>query len=119
MAEKKLTIEQADPLLLYGFNDIHLRRVEAAFPNTKITARGNQIFLRGSDKELDHLERLLQELIVVLNRNDNLTENDVETAEVSVSGRIAFTPSVAGACTGHDPGSRVEASLGGCEHQKQ
>ncbi|MFQ5569735.1 MAG: PhoH family protein, partial [Rhodothermales bacterium] len=79
MAEKKLTIDQADPLLLYGFNDIHLRRVEATFPNTIITARGNQLILRGSDEELEHIERLLNELIIILNRNGNLTENDVET----------------------------------------
>lgn len=79
MAEKKLTIDQADPLLLFGYNDIHLRRVEAAFPNTQIIARGNQVLLRGSDEMLDHVERMLQELMIILNRNGNLTENDVET----------------------------------------
>ncbi len=79
MAEKRLTIDQADPLLLFGFNDIHLRRVEAAFPDTQIIARGNQLLLRGSDKVIEHIERLLNELIIIINRNGNLTENDVET----------------------------------------
>ncbi len=80
LAEKKLTIDQADPLLLFGFNDIHLRRVEAAFPETQIIARGNQLTLRGSTDALNHIERLLTELIIILNRNGNLTDNDVETA---------------------------------------
>ncbi len=79
MAEKEITIDKAEPLLLFGFNDSYLRRVEAAFPHTKITARGNKVFLRGSDEELAHIERLLNELIIILNRNGNLTENDVET----------------------------------------
>ncbi len=79
MAEKRLTIDKAEPLLLFGFNDSYLRRVEAAFPEAQITARGNQVFLRGRADELEQIERLLNELIIVLNRNGNLTENDVET----------------------------------------
>ena len=79
MAEKRLTIDQAEPLLLFGFNDIHLRRVEAAFPDTQIIARGNQLLLRGSDEVIEHIERLIDELILIINRNGNLTENDVET----------------------------------------
>ena len=106
MAEKRLTIDQADPLLLFGFNDIHLRRVEAAFPDTQIIARGNQLLLRGSTETLDHIERLLSELIIILNRNGNLTENDVETvlalaatengtgtAKADVGDVVLFTPS--------------------------
>ncbi len=106
MAEKRLTIDQADPLLLFGFNDIHLRRVEAAFPDTQIIARGNQLLLRGSDKVIEHIERLFNELIIIINRNGNLTENDVETvlalvisdngappATSDVGDVVLFTPS--------------------------
>lgn len=106
LAEKRLTIDQADPLLLFGFNDIHLRRVEAAFPDTQIIARGNQVLLRGTPDALDHIERLLSELIIILNRNGNLTENDVETvlalvasengtgtAKADVGDVVLFTPS--------------------------
>jgi len=106
LTEKRLTIDQADPLLLFGFNDIHLRRVEAAFPDTQIIARGNQLLLRGSDKVIEHIERLLNELIIIINRNGNLTENDVETvlalvisdngappASSDVGDVVLFTPS--------------------------
>ena len=79
MAEKQLTIENAEPLLLFGFNDIYLRKVENAFPDTQITARGNKVILRGASASIDRVERVLNELILVLNRNNNLTENDVET----------------------------------------
>ncbi len=79
MAEKKLTIEKADPLLLFGLNDTHLRKLESAFPDTRITARGNQILLSGETEVLLRIERILDELILVLHRNGRLTENDVET----------------------------------------
>ena len=79
MAEKRIVIEGTEPLLLFGFNDVFLRRIEAAFPETQITARGNQVFLRGDNGSLRRVEDVLNELILILNRNGNLTENDVDT----------------------------------------
>ena len=106
MAEKRLTIEKAEPLLLFGFNDSYLRRIESAYPEAQITARGNKVYLRGSPDDIDQIERLLNELIIILNRNGNLTENDVETvlalytsgdgvgpASADVGDVVLFTPS--------------------------
>lgn len=79
MKERRLEIEQAEPLLLFGFNDTYLKRIEAAFPDTRIVARGNQVVLQGLDADVDAIGRILEEMIVLLNRNGNLTEHDVET----------------------------------------
>lgn len=79
MADKKLAIEGAEPLLLYGFNDVHLRKIEAAFPNAQITARGHDLILQGERETIDGVETIINELIVILNRNGNLTEKDVDT----------------------------------------
>ncbi len=79
LAEKTLTIEGAEPLLLYGFNDTYLRKIEAAFPDTRITARGHELILDGEAETLENVERVVNELIVILNRNGNLTEKDVDT----------------------------------------
>ena len=79
MAEKKLAIEGAEPLLLYGFNDIYLRKIEEAFPDTQITARGHELILQGKKEPLEGIEKIVNELIVILNRNGNLTEKDVDT----------------------------------------
>ncbi len=76
---KRLEIDKAEPLLLFGFNDIYLKRIESAFSQTQITARGNQVLLKGEDADLDSITRILEELTILLNRNGNLTENDVET----------------------------------------
>ena len=79
MAEKQITIDKVEPLLLFGFNDIYLRLIEGAFPQARIIARGNTVKLDGAPEDLEQIERLLNELTVILNRNGNLTENDVET----------------------------------------
>jgi len=79
LKEKRLEIDKAEPLLLFGFNDTYLKRIERAFPETQITARGNQVVLRGDDEDLASITRILDELTLLLNRNGNLTENDVDT----------------------------------------
>lgn len=79
LPEKQLSIEGADPLLLFGFNDVHLRKIEEAFPNTHITARGTDIHLQGDADTLEKVERVFNEMVVLLDRNDTLTEDDVET----------------------------------------
>ena len=79
MPEKQLSIEGADPLLLFGFNDVHLRKIEEAFPNTHITARGTDIHLQGDADTLEKVERVFNEMVVLLDRNDTLTEDDVDT----------------------------------------
>ena len=79
MAERRILIEKAEPLLLFGFNDVYLRRIEDAFPETRITARGNEIFLKGTDGALDRIARVLDEMTVLVNRNGHITENDIDT----------------------------------------
>lgn len=79
MTKKNLTIDSVEPLLLFGSNDRYLKKVEAAFPKTRIIARGNQVVLQGSKDSISSVERVINELITVLERNNALTENDVET----------------------------------------
>ena len=79
MINKTIVIDDAEPLLLFGFNDAHLRKIESAFPATQVVARGNTIRLEGKSSEVDQIERIVLELVAVLQRNDNLSDNDVDT----------------------------------------
>ncbi len=79
MAEKTLTIEGVEPLLLYGFNDAYLRKIEQAFPETHVTARGDALMLNGKKSAVEDIERIVEELVGVITRNGALTENDVDT----------------------------------------
>ena len=101
--DRTLTISGAEPLLLFGFNDVYLRKIEAAYAETRVVARGDRLKLHGPPDQVDHIERVVGELTLILNRNGNLTENDVDTvldlARVGTSRRrstgqdaILFTP---------------------------
>ena len=79
MPEKQLSIEGADPLHLFGFNDVYLRKIESAFPETHITARGTEIHLQGDEEDIEKVERVFNEMVVLLDRNETLTEDDVDT----------------------------------------
>ena len=77
--DRTVTVTGAEPLMLFGFNDVYLRKIEAAFSDTRVVARGDQLKLRGPEDQVDRIERVLGELTLILNRNGNLTENDVDT----------------------------------------
>jgi phosphate starvation-inducible PhoH-like protein len=79
LPEKQLSIEGADPLHLFGFNDVYLRKIERAFPDTHITARGTEIHLQGDEEDIEQVERVFNEMVVLLDRNETLTEDDVDT----------------------------------------
>ncbi|MCY4674504.1 MAG: PhoH family protein [Bacteroidetes bacterium] len=79
MAETTLTLDHADPLLLFGTHDVHLRRIEAAFPDTKIVARDNQVRLRGPSTTLDSIVHAFEELASVADRNGTVTAGDLDT----------------------------------------
>lgn len=51
-----------------------------------VTARGANIWLKGSPEDLQRIERIVDELTLMLNRNGNLTEQDVETVLALKSG---------------------------------
>jgi len=51
---------------LLGTRDVHLRRVERAFPNARLVARGNEIEITGDEKESTMSRTVLDELLVLV-----------------------------------------------------
>lgn len=87
--QKKISIRGIDQLKLLGLNDANLRKIERHF-QTKIFARGSEITLRGDAQEVLIVQKLFEELILLLEKNDQLTENDLNTVlEVVKAGKIA------------------------------
>jgi phosphate starvation-inducible PhoH-like protein len=87
VVERKLPLIGIDTVQLLGFNDVNLQLVEDKFDAT-VAVRGDHLLLRGTRGEVVRLERIFTELIYILNKNGNLTANDVETVIdlVSVNG---------------------------------
>ncbi|MGA1245898.1 MAG: PhoH family protein, partial [Ilumatobacteraceae bacterium] len=55
---------------LLGSRDAHLRAIEGAFPDTDISVRGNEVRISGPDS--GRVARLFEELVLVLQRGENL-----------------------------------------------
>lgn len=93
--EKKIKAEGVDMLRLLGLNDTNLQMVEDRF-NATITVRGDNITIRGQQKEVNQIEKIFQELIYLLSKNGNLTTTDVETVIdlVTVNGEPALPKSI-------------------------
>lgn len=85
--QKKIPIHGLDQLKLFGLNDGFLRRIERDF-NSRIIARGGEITIVGEPHEVQSIERIFFELIKILEKNDQITENDFITViEVLKSGQ--------------------------------
>ncbi|MEJ5262780.1 MAG: PhoH family protein [Ignavibacterium sp.] len=76
--EKKITLSNVDLASLLGVNDANLNLLEDRF-NATITVRGDVVTIKGVIEEVELIEKILKEMIYVLNTSGRLTANDVET----------------------------------------
>ncbi len=89
-------------LSLLGINDQNIALIESYF-NTNIAVRGETILLKGTQYEVDILEKVFNELSYILNKNKTLTQEDIELViqlakngrevvpEVDINSAILFT----------------------------
>jgi phosphate starvation-inducible PhoH-like protein len=76
-----------------GFGDEHLKKLDEAYPDTKLTARGNNIKISGPEDDCQELINIFSELESMANRNGDLTEDDVDTVlALKKSGREPEKP---------------------------
>ena len=75
--EKKLSLEGVDLQKLLGPNDIHLQVLEEYF-NSAIIVRGDQLTLKGTQNEVERIEKIIKEMIYALNTSGRLKEQDVK-----------------------------------------
>jgi len=68
-----IDVTGVDQRLLFGQNDLFLRIIEARFL-AKIVARGDRVLVEGEVAEVEHVNRLLQDLITRVKQGDFVTE---------------------------------------------
>jgi len=71
-------LENVDLLTLLGFNDANIKPLENRF-NTVITVRGDNVYIKGTQQEIESVEKVFKEMIYVLNTSGKLKPADVET----------------------------------------
>jgi phosphate starvation-inducible PhoH-like protein len=77
LSEKKLKLENVNILELLGINDSNLEIVQERFESL-ITVRGDVVIIRGESSEVDQIEKIIKEMIFILNKNRQLTKRDIE-----------------------------------------
>lgn len=63
---------------LLGTRDVHLRRVESAFPRARLVARGNEIDITGDEGEIPLAHTVLDELLVLVQEGQSLDADRVD-----------------------------------------
>ena len=74
--EKYLSLEGVDLVNLAGLNESNIEQIRQNF-KSRITLRGEKLYLKGEPEELNRLETIFKELIFLQNRQGRITPGDV------------------------------------------
>ncbi len=77
MIEKIITLEEIDPIDIYGVNNKLIDLLGSYFPNMKVVARGSEILLKGSISDIKKFEEKISILIDIRSRKSRLNEDDI------------------------------------------
>ncbi|WP_417266057.1 PhoH family protein [Brumimicrobium sp.] len=82
MQERKIEIEDINPLELLGINNSKLKLIKKYFSDLKIIARGNVLTVSGEEAVVDVFEEKLNQLITHIKKYGGLTENNIDNVMV-------------------------------------
>lgn len=78
MNELIITIENLNPLIVWGSNNENFEIIKKSFPKIKIVARGNDIKVLGDEIEIYHFKTKFEEIIKHIDQFHSLTPNDLD-----------------------------------------
>lgn len=85
--EKKMSLEGVNMLALLGLNDANIKMVEDKF-NASVTVRGENVVIKGVLEETETIEKIIKEMVYVLNTTGSLSHSDIETIlDLTVQGK--------------------------------
>ena len=74
--KKKIDIGGIDPVLFVGLNDQNIKILENFF-QSKIVVRGNRMNIDGSNDEIKDIERIVQNMLALINKNGSIDKKDI------------------------------------------
>ena len=77
MTEKHIVLEDIDPVMFYGVNNVNMQMIKALYPKLRIVARGNVIKVMGDEEELAHFDENIGKLQRHCSKYNQLTEEDI------------------------------------------
>lgn len=79
MTEKIITLEDLELVGFLGVENSNIKQVAAAFPQSKIISRGNEITIRGSLPEIVRINEILDSLIIHYQKYGKITKEQVQS----------------------------------------
>ena len=77
MKESNISLEDYNPLDIYGVNDVNLDAMKNFFPKLKIIARGDIIRVLGEESDVESFEDKFSLLLLNYDKFGHLNENDI------------------------------------------
>jgi phosphate starvation-inducible PhoH-like protein len=78
MTEIVIFLEDIDPVLFFGTNNVLLDKIRSSFPKIKILVRGNEIKCMGEESEITIFAEKFNELLEYYHKYHRLEEQDIE-----------------------------------------
>ncbi|NEU07082.1 PhoH family protein [Flavihumibacter sp. R14] len=78
MNELNLSIDNVNPLVMWGANNEYFEIIKKHFPKIKIVARGNEVKVLGDESELNNFSSKFQDIIDHVDKFQSLNNNDLE-----------------------------------------
>ena len=77
MIEKHFILEEADPVIFYGVNNVNIKMLRALCPKLRIMARDNVVRVMGDEEEMANFEDIFTKLEHHCAKFNNLSEEDI------------------------------------------
>ncbi len=77
LTEKHIVLEDIDPVIFYGANNVHLQMIKALYPKLRIVARGNVVKVLGDEEQMCAFEDNIEMLRKHVLKFNSLKEEDI------------------------------------------
>lgn len=78
MAEQTIYLDTVDPMDIFGVRNEKFEAIKNFFPKLKLVARGSEIIMIGSQKEIDNFERQFQKILSHTQRYHGISLQQVQ-----------------------------------------
>ncbi|NNJ56710.1 MAG: PhoH family protein [Bacteroidia bacterium] len=78
MAERKYLIEEIEPSRFFGPYNSHFKTFKAKYPLLKISSRGNNITVKGEEKDIEEFIKATNSIVKFLKINQSVSLGDIE-----------------------------------------
>ena len=93
MIEKHIVLEDIDPVVFYGSNNVHLQMIRSLFPKLRLLARDNVVRVLGDEEQMAAFEEVAEKIRLHIQKYNSIAEADILNI---VKGRPAADDSSSG-----------------------